>query len=352
MTSTREPIAAAPLPDVPKVRVVIPCRNEAGYIGRCLRSLIATDRSGLQFEAWVCDGLSVDGTRREIEALTAEHPWIKLVDNPARTTPHAMNLGLKPAGYDVGILLGAHAEAETDFLQANIAALRAHVRVGCAGGIIANVYTDATSRRIGAAMGHPFGVGGAHFRTGRRAGQVDTVAFGAYRREALAAIGFVDERLARNQDDELNFRLVRAGWTIHLDPAIRSRYYVRAGMRKLFRQYWQYGYWKVFVGRLHGTVTTFRQVVPAAFVLFLIAGAVASLLHPSLAFAYAGGLALYLVAALISALRAADRLGDAPGVLLAFITLHVAYGAGYLRGIVDFLLLRREPPGSAATSSR
>lgn len=340
------------LPELPRVRVVIPCRNEAAYIGRCLHSLIAADRSGMQAAVWVCDGLSDDGTREAIAALAAAHPWIKLVDNPARTTPQAMNIGLQPAGYDVGILLGAHAEVEADFLRANIEVLRANPQAGCVGGTIANVYTDAGSRRIGAAMGHPFGVGGAHFRTGLKEGEVDTVAFGAYRREALAAIGFVDERLTRNQDDELNYRLTRAGWKIILAPRIRSRYYVRASIRKLFRQYWQYGYWKVFVNRMHRTVTTWRQLVPAAFVLFLIAGAALSFAHPLLAIGYAAGIAVYLIAAMASALLASDRLTDAPGVLVAFVTLHMAYGTGYLRGLIDFILLGREPKGSASSSSR
>lgn len=340
------------VPGTVRVRVVIPCRNEAGYIGRCLASIVAADRTGMDLEAWVCDGLSDDGTRAEIAALQGAHPWIKLVDNEARTTPQAMNLGLEPQGYDVGILLGAHAEVSIDFFAQNIALLEAHRAAGCVGGIIENVYTDAVSRRIGAAMGHPFGVGSAHFRTGLKEGEVDTVAFGAYRREALAAIGFVDERLSRNQDDELNFRLTKAGWKVILSPRIRSRYYVRASMSRLYRQYWQYGYWKVYVNRLHGTVTTWRQLVPAAFVLFLISGALASLLHPWLAIAFALGIVVYLLAGLASAVQAAGRIGDAFGVLRAFITLHIAYGLGYLRGILDFVLFRREPPGHAASSSR
>jgi len=350
--STRHANASAMLPDHPKVRVVIPCRNEAGYIGRCLRSLIEADRSGMQAEVWVCDGLSDDGTRDEIRSITAAHPWIKLIDNAARTTPQAMNLGLRPEGYDVGILLGAHAEAESDFLRSNLDCLAAHPEAGCVGGVIENVYMDASSRRIGAAMGHPFGVGGAHFRTGLKEGEVDTVAFGAYRREALAEIGFVDERLTRNQDDELNFRLTRAGWRIILSPRIRSRYFVRASMKKLFRQYWQYGYWKVFVNRVHRTLTTSRQLVPAAFVLFLIVGGVLAFVHPLLALGYGAGIALYGIVAMASALHAAERVVDAPGVLLAFFTLHLAYGAGYLRGLLDFILLGREPKSSAASSSR
>lgn len=335
-----------------RVRVVIPCRNEAGYIGRCLGSIASADRTGMDLEAWVCDGMSEDGTRAEIQALHETHPWIKLVDNHARTTPQAMNLGLKPDGYDVGILLGAHAEVAADFFKQNLAILTMHPEAGCVGGVIENVYTDAMSRRIGAAMGHPFGVGSAHFRTGLKDGEVDTVAFGAYRGAALSKIGFVDERLSRNQDDELNYRLIKAGWKVLLSPRIRSRYYVRAGMGRLFRQYWQYGYWKVYVNRLHGTVTTGRQLVPAAFVLFLILGSASAFLHPLLAMAFAAGLAVYLLAGLASAVHAAQRVGDVIGVLGAFITLHVAYGSGYLRGILDFVLFRREPQGQAARSSR
>jgi glycosyltransferase involved in cell wall biosynthesis len=334
------------------VRVVIPCRNEAGYIGRCLRSLVAADRDGLAVEAWVCDGRSDDGTRDEVTSLAAGHPWIRLVDNPARTTPQAMNIGLRPEGYDVGIILGAHAEVDGAFLQANVAELNAHPDAGCVGGIIENVYTDAWSRRIGAAMGHPFGVGGAHFRTGRRAGEVDTVAFGAYRREVFEQVGFFDERLVRNQDDEFNYRVKRAGWSIRLNPAIRSRYYVRASLRRLFRQYWQYGYWKVYVNRLHRTVTTVRQLVPAAFVLFLFAGAALAAMHPWLAVGYGAGVALYLVAATASAFRSAARPGDAPGVVASFAVLHFAYGAGYLRGIWDFLIRGRGPGAKAGASSR
>lgn len=335
-----------------RVRVVIPCRNEAGYIGRCLRSLAEADRQGMDLEVWVCDGMSDDGTRQEVSAAAAVHPWVKLMDNPARTTPQAMNIGLRPVGYDIGIILGAHAEVDAGFLQANLRALRDHPEAGCVGGVIENVYTDAWSRRIGAAMGHPFGVGGAHFRTGLRQGEVDTVAFGAYRRAVFEQVGYFDERLLRNQDDEFNFRVKRGGWAIRLHASIRSRYYVRASLRKLYRQYWQYGYWKVYVNRLHGTVTTLRQLVPAAFVLFLLLGAAVAWLHPALAAGHFAGIALYLLAAGISALRASSTPGDAPGVAAAFAVLHLAYGFGYLRGIIDFLIFGREPKAASTALSR
>jgi glycosyltransferase involved in cell wall biosynthesis len=331
------------LPLPARVRVVIPCRNEAGYIGALLESLATADRSGMDLQVWVCDGMSDDGTRDIVAQHAVRHPFIRLVDNPARTTPQAMNLGLQDLDYDVGIILGAHAEVDPAFLQENIAVLRAHPDVGCAGGIIENVYEGTAARRIGMAMGHPFGVGNAHFRTGRAEGYVDTVAFGAYRRAVFERVGLFDEALVRNQDDEFNYRVVKGGFRIFLSRAIRSRYYVRASLRKLFRQYYQYGYWKVYVNRKHRTVTTLRQVVPALFVAFVLLGAVAALLHPWAFLAYQAGLLLYLGVAVASALRAAGGIADVPGVLAAFLVLHSGYGIGYLYGLFHLLLLGRHP---------
>ncbi|MBK7946167.1 MAG: glycosyltransferase family 2 protein [Flavobacteriales bacterium] len=332
---------SARVTDLRRVRVVIPCRNEAGYITRCLQSLVDCDREGLEVEVRVCDGLSDDGTRDEVGAFTARLPWITMVDNPQRTTPHAMNAGLRPDGYDVGFILGAHAEVDRGFIRSSVDELRRHPEAGCAGGIIENVYHDAVSRRIGLAMGHPFGVGSAHFRTGLKEGEVDTVAFGAYRREVFDRIGYFDERLARNQDDELNYRVVKAGFRIRLNSAIRSRYHVRGTYGKLWRQYRQYGFWKVLVNRIHGAVTTTRQLVPALLVLAFVPGAMLALLVPLLRLPWITGACLYVTVALISAMQAARGLRDAPGVLLAFFTLHFAYGIGYLHGLWHFMLLRR-----------
>ncbi|MBP7409049.1 MAG: hypothetical protein KA941_09860, partial [Flavobacteriales bacterium] len=202
------------------------------------------------------------------------------------------------------------------------------------------------------AMGHPFGVGSAHFRTGLKEGYVDTVAFGAYRREVFDRVGYFDERLVRNQDDEFNYRVTKAGFRIWLANTVRSRYYVRGSYAKLFKQYRQYGYWKVYVNRLHRTVTTLRQLVPALFVVGSVVGAVIAVLFPILLPVWLLGMGAYMVLALVSAVRAAQGPGDIPGVLYAFFILHAAYGVGYLQGIWDFLLLRKEPKASASNLTR
>jgi len=336
----------------PRVRVVIPCRNEARFIGPCLLSLVAADRSNMHLEVCVCDGMSDDGTREEIKGIASVHPWIKLMDNPARTTPQAMNIGLRPEGFDIGIILGAHAEVDKEFLKENMALLRDHPEVGCAGGVIENVYVDEASRRIGAAMGHPFGVGGAHFRTGRKEGEVDTVAFGAYRREVFDQVGFFDERLVRNQDDEFNYRVTQAGWRIRLSYKIRSKYYVRASLGRLFRQYRQYGYWKVYVNRLHRAITTWRQLVPAALVAFLSLGPAISWTGPIAFGLFLAGVTGYVLVAFVSAFRSASQVKDIPGIMATFFVLHVSYGIGYWHGIFDLILLRREPLSKAHALTR
>jgi GT2 family glycosyltransferase len=329
--------------DRPVVRVVIPCRNEQAYIERCLRSLVDADRSDMLVDVHVCDGLSDDGTRDIIDRITREQPWIRLVDNPQRTTPFALNLGLRGGAYDVGIILGAHAEVAKDFLRANIDALQQHPEAGCVGGIIESVYTSDEARVIGAAMTHPFGVGSAHFRTGLKEGPVDTVAFGAYRREVFERIGYFDERLVRNQDDEFNYRVTKAGFGIFLSRSIRSRYFVRGSFEKLFAQYDQYGYWKVYVNRIHRTVTTWRQLVPALFVAFLVVGMVLAFFSPWIKWIWVLGMLAYVLALLVASFRVAGPNVPVVSVMRAFVTLHMAYGIGYLRGLWEFVVLGKGP---------
>ena len=117
---------------------------------------------------------------------------------------------------------GPRAEVSRDWLLRNHQVLLAHPESGCVGGVVEQVHGSKVSQRIGSAMSTPFGVGDAKFRTGGSAGHVDTVAFGAYRRDALEEIGLFDVALSRNQDDELNYRLLKSGWRIWFDPHFRN----------------------------------------------------------------------------------------------------------------------------------
>jgi GT2 family glycosyltransferase len=267
-----------------------------------------------------------------------------LVDTERRTTPYALNIGLEPLDYDIGVILGAHAVVDKDFVQHNVRVLLEHPEVGCAGGVIRNVHENEWSEIISLAMSSVFGVGNAHFRTGGKSGYVDTVAFGAYRKEVFERVGFFDEELARNQDDEFNYRVLQGGFKIFLDPEIQSDYYVRGSISKLYKQYDQYGYWKVFVNKKHGAVTTLRQLAPPLWVFFLLTGWTGMLIHSLLGWMYAVVVATYFALAFYTASRMRMKSVRRLWMLLrTFGVLHFSYGLGYLRGVIHFYVLGRKP---------
>lgn len=357
----RGPIFAA-MSERPCASVVIPCLNEAAHIGACLDALAAQQGLDGALEVWVVDGGSDDGTREILDARCGDNAHLHVLDNPERITPIAMNKGIAAATSDVVIILGAHAAVAEDFVRRNLDALRAHPESGCVGGVVEQVHGDEVSRRIGLALTSPFGVGDARFRTGGLAGHVDTVAFGAYRKAVLDELGGLDESLVRNQDDELNYRLTEAGWRIWFDPRIRSRYHARSTFGQLFRQYRQYGYWKVLVNKKHRTVTTWRQLAPAMLLVASVAMLVMGLL-PVMRPAAAHWLdwawpmlgvtwGLWLLGALVALAYGNVSFRDAPGVTRTFAVLHMAYGWGYCQGIWRFLLLRRPPAAEFKTLTR
>jgi GT2 family glycosyltransferase len=193
-------------------------------------------------------------------------------------------------------------------------------------------------------MSSPFGVGNAYFRTGGKSGYVDTVAFGAYRREVFERIGFFDEDLVRNQDDEFNYRVTKAGFKIYLEPKIESKYYVRGSFSKLYKQYFQYGYWKVFVNRKHATITTLRQLAPPLWMLFVSVGWMGFFIHPFLGYAYVGMILIYLTLAKFTAIRTAGwQIPMIFKLVACYMILHASYGWGYLKGMFHFYILRRNP---------
>ena len=261
--------------------------------------------------------------------------------NEKQTTPYALNIGIKASLTDIVIIVGAHSELRPDYVSNCVEAFSFGANIGCTGGIIENVYENETAEVIGKAMSSSFGVGNAHFRTGNKDGFVDTVAFGAYKREVFDKIGFFDEELIRNQDDEFNYRLLRNGFTIYLYRKIRSNYFVRASFEKLFKQYEQYGYWKVYVNKKHKAVTTVRQLIPLLFVFFLILGFFAAFLNILLCEIYLLGLVFYSLASLYSATKQASAPKQIVKIMKAFFILHFSYGLGYLKGIIDFFVLQK-----------
>lgn len=336
-----------------RVSITIPCRNEKKYIGKCLQSIVDCNYDKSLLNVYVCDGLSDDGTQEIIQTFATHHPFIHLINNLQKTTPQALNLGIKADDSDLKIILGAHAEIDNAYVSNAVALLHNIPDVDCVGGIIENVMEDEVSEVISLAMSSSFGVGNAHFRTGNKDGYVDTVAFGAYKDSVFKTVGYFDEDLVRNQDDEFNFRLINNGLKIYLSKDIRSKYFVRASFQKLFKQYFQYGYWKVYVNKKHKTVTTMRQLVPAAFVLFNIVSIISGLFYSPLFTAYAAVISLYFTGAIYSAYKKTGlQFSKMISVVYTFLILHLSYGTGYLKGILEFILLDKQPSKKSTELTR
>jgi hypothetical protein len=263
-----------------------------------------------------------------------------------------MNVGIAAARGEIVARVDGHAIVPPDFLSRAVATLARRPDVACVSGALATVGRTSTGRAIAAAMSSAAGVGSARFRTGaRRERLVDTVAFPVYRRTTLERLGPFDEELVRNQDDELNLRLVRAGGRILLLPDVRIVYFCQPTLRGLWRQYFQYGFWKVRVIHKHGAPAAWRHLAPGALTATLALAAATVLAVPPLrpaatavAAAYAGAV---LLAALVLAARRGLRLW--PRIAAALAVLHLAYGSGFWRGVAAFGLPPLGRPGSAPT---
>ncbi|NLC57687.1 MAG: glycosyltransferase family 2 protein [Armatimonadetes bacterium] len=326
----------------PAVSVIIPCRNEAGWIEKCLEGVLQFQSPPGGFEVIVVDGASDDGTREIVARIAAQDRRVRLVDNPQRTTPHALNLGILAARGETIVRVDAHTEYAPDYLVQCLA-VKHETGADNVGGPALTRCHSYLHRAIAAAYHSRFAVGGALFHQATYEGPVDTVPYGCYSRARLLELGLFDERLVRNQDDELNLRLARAGGTIWQSPRIRSWYSPRASLAGLFRQYWQYGYWKVPVIQKHGRPASLRHLVPGAFAGGLTVMAPLALFSPLVAGLLAVVLAAYLVLLLAGSALTAARAGWKllPVLPAVFPCYHLGYGLGFLFGLWDFALCRR-----------
>jgi glycosyltransferase involved in cell wall biosynthesis len=337
---------------MPHVSVVIPCKDEEMFILDCIRSVLDSDYPAELLEVLICDGNSKDLTAVIVRDFAAKEGRVLYLLNKNETTPFGLNLGIRRSKGDIVVILGAHAQLSADYISKCVGVLLKNPDVGCAGGALKNECSDQVTESIAYAMSSPFGVGNAVFRTGTRDGYVDTVAFGVYRKEVFNHIGMFDEELTRNQDDEFNYRLLRNGYKIWLISSVHALYHVRATYLKLFKQYFQYGYWKIYVNQKHKRITSFRQVIPALFVTGIVSGILLSLFIPWFWRLLALVCGVYLAAAAFFSALKSKKKEIFIRVIYAFLLLHLGYGIGYMKGIFDFLFLRRKPSSGQSVITR
>jgi len=229
-----------------KISIIIPCRNEEKYISRCIESIIKQTYPTDKVEILIIDGMSEDNTRGVIEKYTKRYSYIKLIDNPRRIVPTALNIGIKRAMGEIIIRIDVHSSYPCNYVEKIILWIEKSKADNVGGILIVKPGSETViAMAIASVLSHPFGVGNALFRTGIKNPQyVDTVPLGAYKRVIFDKIGFFDEDLVRNQDDEFNLRLIKNGGKILLVPDIFSYRYARNSLGKLWRMYFQYGYFK------------------------------------------------------------------------------------------------------------
>lgn len=336
----------------PRVTIILPCRNEARYIGACLDSILEGAYPVGRLEILVVDGNSTDTTPTIVREYAGRHPQVRLLHNPRCIAPTALNIGIRAATGDIIARMDAHVVYPPEYLPRLVQALQ-EGDADNVGGCILTLPADGTARAqaIAIALSHRFGVGNSHFRIGARAPRfVDTVPFGCFRRELFNRLGMFDEDLVRNQDDEFNCRILNGGGRIRLLPDVVSYYHARGSLRQVARMFYQYGAFKPLVARKVGRIMTLRQLVPAAFVSALLGAGVVGLFWPPAWTLGAGIAALYAAAVLVSAARVAHSHGARCAVALTavFPVLHVSYGIGFLRGLRGGLLGRRRLGRDAA----
>lgn len=317
--------------------IIILLRNEEQFVAKCLDSVLAQVGQRSDVEILCVDGASTDRTADIVREYTRRDPRMKLVPNPRKITPVAMNLGIRQSTGDKIVFLGGHAQYAEDYL-ATCEEVIERTGADVVGGLMKTMPINNTSigRAIATATTSSFGVGNAAFRVGASEEcEVDTVAYGCYRRSLFEKFGLFDERLVRNQDIELNTRFRRNGARILFSPKIRLTYFNRATFAGIRQQAYHNGMWNVYTLCLVGGGMRIRHFVPLGFVISLAGLVCLSVIWPVFTLLLAAEMLAYLSAATLAAYKAVaqERLSRLL-VVWAYLNLHISYGVGSLVGLL------------------
>lgn len=346
----------------PSLSIVIPVRNEANYIERCVESIYAQDFAGHGYEVIVVDGMSDDGTLEKIQNLKSKYPNLKILSNPKKTVSSGVNLGVRNSSGEIVFRMDAHAEYGADYIKTCLEVME-QTGADNVGGAAIPLAGGRSPRSQAIALAHlsPFALGGGSFRNLKAEGWVPTVWPGCFRREVFKKLGLLDERLTRTEDIEFNNRLVRSGGRIYLSPKIRSYYICRTRLRYLWRQRWRDGIGVIHTILINRDASKLRHFVPLMFVTSLVILILVSLLGQGWTRSIAWWLliaevATYVLANIYFSLRILGlpseiRILTGNEIIhplatlmqpLVFATLHFSYGLGSFWGIVTLPLVWRE----------
>lgn len=326
--------------------VICPIYNEEKYIGACIESILSQDYQKEDLEVIFADGMSTDRTREFVAEYTAKYPFIRLIDNPKRIVPPALNAAIAVSSGDIIMRLDAHASYEPNYFSALTAALDKYgadnVGSVCKTDVLNKTPKALAIREV---LSHPLGVGNSTFRTGiDSAKEVDTVPFGCWRRSVFSRFGKYDERLVRNQDIELNKRIKAGGGKIVIIPDTYCTYYARESFSKLAKNNYGNGKWNILtVYYTHQLKSlSLRHFIPLIFVLSLLLPSIAGLFWHPLWWLGVFSLSLYtLTVGMISAKLAAKKHLNFFYLVASFFVLHLSYGWGSLMGMLKLPFIKR-----------
>lgn len=319
----------------PFITIIIPCRNEEKFIAKCFDSILRQDYSQNNYEIILIDGMSEDKTRQIIKAYQKkECPQIILLDNPKKRVSPALNIGIRKARGKYIIRMDAHTYYPPDYIKKCLEYLK-KIKADNVGGIWITQpgANTLTARAIALGLSSRFGVGlGNTFRTSQKQGYVETVPFGAYKKEVFDRVGLFNEKLYRTEDIELNSRLRKSGGKIFITPEIKSYYQARATLKELWKQNWDNGYEVIITAREMFYALSPRHLIPFLFVLSLILSGIFSVFFSACGLTFSLILGSYLIANLFFSLKLSLKHGLKYLLVLPiiFITLHFSYGLGSL----------------------
>jgi len=322
-----------------KISIIIPCLNEERYIDSCINSIVNSNLK--DYELIFIDGGSSDKTVEIIESYQKENRRIKLLYNPKKFTPISMNIGIKASKGEYIFIISAHAKYEDTYFVTLVKYIK-ELNANCVGGVLSTEVKNYNkkSNSIKEILSHRFGVGNADFRTGSfEIKEVDTVAFGCYSKDTFEKYGLYDERLIRNQDIELNKRIINGGGKIYLIPDVKCIYYARENFTDLAKNNFANGKWNILTAYYTKSLNSLslRHFIPLIFVLSIILPTLLSFININFLWIMVLSLSSYLALVIMLSLKLRDSTNSIFYLVSSFVTLHISYGLGSLVGIFSVL---------------
>lgn len=311
--------------DSPPVSIILTVLNEEAHLRQAVLAALNSDYRG-QLEVIIAVGPSSDATWSIAQDLAENDPRVLVIENPSGKTPAGLNAALQNSGNEIVVRIDGHSEIERDYITKAVKTLQETGAVNV-GGVMAAVGVSNFEKAVARAMRSPIGVGGAKFHTGGKPGETDTVYLGVFKRSAIDAVGGYDENFIRAQDWEMNYRLRANGGLIWFNPELKVTYRPRNSIRKLAKQYFEYGRWRRMVSRTHKGTINYRYLAPpvnlVVNLLSLLLGALVSpwLLAPTV---------IYLTAIAASSIWIGKSWAERVRLPLVLITMHFSWGFGFI----------------------